>query len=266
MSTSFYKPASSILPLALPPPTMTASGRWQPYAHCDLTVLPQILEGSCLIASVFQMSTTSPISCGQRAALAHLCHRGWEHRQANTYLGNFHQDPSCSSQSRPLSSSKLLVSCPHGSVCHSDLSPTQGHCCFPPWTLWYLPIACGARTFLVTLPSLHRHRPPCHCSLPSLLPSQDASVLSLIPSLGPSLRVLDLSSCVALTNQTLQAICTYLTHLSVLRLAWCKGIQDWGLLGLGEPNEDPAQESQVQDPQGHGRWGGPWDQLSSCPS
>uniref|UniRef100_A0A2K6S8H5 F-box/LRR-repeat protein 15-like leucin rich repeat domain-containing protein n=1 Tax=Saimiri boliviensis boliviensis TaxID=39432 RepID=A0A2K6S8H5_SAIBB len=69
-----------------------------------------------------------------------------------------------------------------------------------------------------------------HCS--SL---KDTSVLSMIPALGPSLRVLDLSSCVALTNRTLQAIFTYLTHLSVLRLAWCKELCDWGLLGLGEP-------------------------------
>ncbi|XP_054390898.1 F-box/LRR-repeat protein 20 isoform X2 [Pongo abelii] len=69
-----------------------------------------------------------------------------------------------------------------------------------------------------------------HCS--SL---KDASVLSMIPALGLSLRVLDLSSCVALTNRTLQAICTYLTHLSVLRLAWCRELCDWGLLGLGEP-------------------------------
>lgn len=45
---------------------------------------------------------------------------------------------------------------------------------------------------------------------------------SLIPVLGPSLTVLDLSSCVALTNRTLQAIRASLTHLSVLRLAWCK--------------------------------------------
>ncbi|XP_023379294.1 F-box/LRR-repeat protein 2 isoform X2 [Pteropus medius] len=72
----------------------------------------------------------------------------------------------------------------------------------------------------------------------------DASVFSLIPVLGPSLRVLDLSSCVALTNRTLQAICTYLTQLSVLRLAWCKELQDWGLLGLGEPSEEPVQGSQ----------------------
>ncbi|XP_023101876.1 F-box/LRR-repeat protein 20 isoform X6 [Felis catus] len=73
---------------------------------------------------------------------------------------------------------------------------------------------------------------------------KDASVLSLISVLSPSLRVLDLSSCVALTNRTLQAICAYLTHLSVLRLAWCKELQDWGLLGLGEPSEEPTQEPQ----------------------
>ncbi|KAL4685393.1 hypothetical protein H8959_000990 [Pygathrix nigripes] len=69
-----------------------------------------------------------------------------------------------------------------------------------------------------------------HCS--SL---KDASVLSMIPALGLSLRVLDLSSCVALTNRTLQAIGTYLTHLSVLHLAWCRELCDWGLLGLEEP-------------------------------
>nr|KAF6407396.1 leucine rich repeat containing 29 [Molossus molossus] len=74
---------------------------------------------------------------------------------------------------------------------------------------------------------------------------KDTSVLSLIPALGPSLRVLDLSSCVALTNRTLQTICTYLTPLLVLRLAWCKELRDWGLLGLGEPREEPAQGAQL---------------------
>ncbi|XP_012868318.1 PREDICTED: leucine-rich repeat-containing protein 29-like isoform X3 [Dipodomys ordii] len=69
---------------------------------------------------------------------------------------------------------------------------------------------------------------------------KDASVLSMIPVLSSSLRVLDLSSCVTLTNRTMQAICSYLTHLSVLRLAWCKELCDWGLLGLEEPNEEPA--------------------------
>ncbi|KAM5132881.1 uncharacterized protein ACOB7L_001420 isoform 1-T2 [Callospermophilus lateralis] len=74
---------------------------------------------------------------------------------------------------------------------------------------------------------------------------KDASVLSLIPALGPSLRVLDLSSCVALSNRTLQAICTYHIHLSVLRLAWCKELRDWGLLGLEESSEKPPLCSQL---------------------
>ncbi|KAM8774047.1 uncharacterized protein V5649_016747 isoform 2-T2 [Rhynchonycteris naso] len=73
---------------------------------------------------------------------------------------------------------------------------------------------------------------------------KDSSVRSLIPVLGPSLRVLDLSSCVALTNQTLQTICTYLPALSVLRLVWCKELRDWGLLGLREPGQEPAQGAQ----------------------
>lgn len=70
-------------------------------------------------------------------------------------------------------------------------------------------------------------------------------MLSMIPALGPSLKVLDLSSCVALTNQTMQAICTYLIHLSVLRLAWCKELQDWGLLGLKEPSDEPVLNPQL---------------------
>ncbi|XP_077840328.1 uncharacterized protein LRRC29 isoform X9 [Macaca mulatta] len=98
-----------------------------------------------------------------------------------------------------------------------------------------------------------------HCS--SL---KDASVLSMIPALGLSLRVLDLSSCVALTNRTLQAICTYLTHLSVLRLAWCRELCDWGLLGL----EEPLQGTQVRDPRSLGRMGWPLGSaaLLSLPS
>ncbi|KAM6223772.1 leucine-rich repeat-containing protein 29-like [Rhynchocyon petersi] len=67
---------------------------------------------------------------------------------------------------------------------------------------------------------------------------EDASVFSLITELGRGLRVLDLSSCVALTSRSLQAICTYLTHLLVLRLAWCKELCDWGLRGLQEPSEE----------------------------
>lgn len=66
-------------------------------------------------------------------------------------------------------------------------------------------------------------------------------MISLISKLSPRLRVLDLTSCVALTSRTVQAICTYLQHLSILRLAWCKELQDWGLLGLEEPSEALVQ-------------------------
>ncbi|XP_065781586.1 F-box/LRR-repeat protein 2-like isoform X1 [Muntiacus reevesi] len=92
---------------------------------------------------------------------------------------------------------------------------------------------------------------------------KDASVLSLIPALSPRLRVLDLSSCVALTNQTLQAICTYLTHLSVLRLAWCRELGDWGLLGLGEPIKAPLQEPQPHEELEH--WASSPKDLSPQP-
>lgn len=75
-------------------------------------------------------------------------------------------------------------------------------------------------------------------------------MLSLISILGPSLRVLDLSSCVALTSRTVQAICAHLSHLSVLRLAWCKELRDWGLMGLEDPSEEPALSAP-----GRGPWG-----------
>ncbi|XP_066493672.1 uncharacterized protein [Tiliqua scincoides] len=67
---------------------------------------------------------------------------------------------------------------------------------------------------------------------------RDSSVLSLAKALSRSLRVLDLSSCVSITNKSLRAIVSYLSHLSVLRLAWCKELTDWGLLGVEEPNKE----------------------------
>nr|KAF6410855.1 leucine rich repeat containing 29 [Rousettus aegyptiacus] len=103
----------------------------------------------------------------------------------------------------------------------------------------------SGRELALALSSVHGTPPPLtSLSLAYCSSLKDASLFSLIPVLGPSLRVLDLSSCVALTNRTLQAICTYLTQLSVLRLAWCKELQDWGLLGLREPSEEPVQGSQ----------------------
>ncbi|KAG8521715.1 Leucine-rich repeat-containing protein 29 [Galemys pyrenaicus] len=102
------------------------------------------------------------------------------------------------------------------------------------------------------LGSVHGAPPPlASLSLAYCSSLKDASVLALMTALGPSLRVLDLSSCVALTNLTMQAICTYFPHLSVLRLAWCKKLHDWGLLGLEEPRKESAQGLQVQEPQPH---------------
>ncbi|KAM9121971.1 putative RNA-binding protein EEED8.10 isoform 2-T2 [Pangshura tecta] len=79
---------------------------------------------------------------------------------------------------------------------------------------------------------------------------RDSSVLSLARSLSPSLRVLDLSSCVSITNLSVQAIASHLPRLTVLRLAWCKELTDWGLLGVEEPREErnPRRENLEQDP------------------
>ncbi|XP_043382054.1 leucine-rich repeat-containing protein 29 isoform X7 [Chelonia mydas] len=100
------------------------------------------------------------------------------------------------------------------------------------------------------------------CSSPELRPNlaslsfafcsllRDSSVLSLARSLSPSLRVLDLSSCVSITNVSIQAISSHLPQLIVLRLAWCKELTDWGLLGAEEPREEcnHRRENLEQDP------------------
>ncbi|KAJ6666040.1 hypothetical protein lerEdw1_000944 [Lerista edwardsae] len=67
---------------------------------------------------------------------------------------------------------------------------------------------------------------------------RDSAVLSLAKALSRTLRVLDLSSCVSITNRSLKAIVSYLSRLSILRLAWCKELTDWGLLGIEEPNKE----------------------------
>ncbi|CAM2100837.1 unnamed protein product [Caretta caretta] len=79
---------------------------------------------------------------------------------------------------------------------------------------------------------------------------RDSSVLSLARSLSPSLRVLDLSSCVSITNVSIQAISSHLPRLTVLRLAWCKELTDLGLLGAEEPREEcnHRRENLEQDP------------------
>ncbi|XP_074058679.1 uncharacterized protein LOC141499816 isoform X2 [Macrotis lagotis] len=72
-----------------------------------------------------------------------------------------------------------------------------------------------------------------YCSL-----LKDSSVISLAQGLGSSLKVLDLSSCVSLTNNSLLVISAKLSQLTVLRLAWCKEITDSGLLGLANSGEE----------------------------
>ncbi|XP_036604695.1 leucine-rich repeat-containing protein 29 [Trichosurus vulpecula] len=72
-----------------------------------------------------------------------------------------------------------------------------------------------------------------YCSL-----LKDKSVISLARELSSSLRMLDLSSCVSLTNSSLLAISANLPQLTVLRLAWCKELTDSGLLGLMDPGEE----------------------------
>ncbi|XP_030645235.1 dynein regulatory complex subunit 6 [Chanos chanos] len=76
---------------------------------------------------------------------------------------------------------------------------------------------------------------------------RDVTVFSLAQLLGPGLRELDLSSCVYLTDLSVRAIATYLPGLLVLRLAWCKEVTDWGLLGMVEPTKDCDPQKQMED-------------------
>ncbi|XP_032086141.1 leucine-rich repeat-containing protein 29 isoform X2 [Thamnophis elegans] len=67
---------------------------------------------------------------------------------------------------------------------------------------------------------------------------RDSTVLSLAKALSKNLQVLDLSSCVSLSNRSVQAITSSLLRLTVLRLAWCKELTDEGLLGIEEPRKE----------------------------
>lgn len=60
---------------------------------------------------------------------------------------------------------------------------------------------------------------------------------SLAPLLTSSLKELDLTSCVVLTDSSVRSIASYLPGLQVLRLGLCKLITDWGLLGMEEPSD-----------------------------
>lgn len=88
-----------------------------------------------------------------------------------------------------------------------------------------------------------------------LLPGQDFAVFSFTQLLGDSLRELDLTLCVNVTDLSVRSIATYLQRLVVLRLGWCKEITDWGLLGMVEtticePDQDVVRPAAPELPSG----------------
>ncbi|XP_030059603.1 dynein regulatory complex subunit 6 [Microcaecilia unicolor] len=87
-------------------------------------------------------------------------------------------------------------------------------------------------------PLLHPKLKMASLSFASCCLLKDVTVVSLAGSLGACLHVLDLSSCMALTDISIHAISTHLTRLTVLRLAWCKELTDWGLLGIINPDKE----------------------------
>uniref|UniRef100_A0A3Q2ZC42 F-box and leucine rich repeat protein n=1 Tax=Hippocampus comes TaxID=109280 RepID=A0A3Q2ZC42_HIPCM len=76
------------------------------------------------------------------------------------------------------------------------------------------------------------------------------AVFSLTQVLGGSLRELDLTSCVNVTDLSVRAIATYLQGLVVLRLGWCKEVTDWGLLGMVETSTFICPHSPRQEDRG----------------
>nr|XP_046251093.1 F-box/LRR-repeat protein 14 isoform X2 [Scatophagus argus] len=81
-------------------------------------------------------------------------------------------------------------------------------------------------------------------SLRSCTYIKDLAVFSLTQLLGDTLRELDLTACVNVTDLSVRSIATYLQRLVVLRLGWCNEVTDLGLLGMVETNKcDPDQET-----------------------
>ncbi|XP_030222753.1 F-box/LRR-repeat protein 20 [Gadus morhua] len=74
---------------------------------------------------------------------------------------------------------------------------------------------------------------------------RDVEMSSLAQLCGGSLQQLDLTSCVYLTDLSVNAIATYLHRLVVLRLGWCKEITDWGLLGQKTPTRERESEGET---------------------
>ncbi|XP_030587050.1 F-box/LRR-repeat protein 2 isoform X1 [Archocentrus centrarchus] len=78
---------------------------------------------------------------------------------------------------------------------------------------------------------------------------RNLAVFSLAQLLGDSLRELDLTSCINVTDLSVCAIATYLQKLVVLRLGWCKEVTDWGLMGMVQTtNCEPDEETGDKGP------------------
>ncbi|KAM9815909.1 F-box/LRR-repeat protein 14 [Syngnathus typhle] len=77
---------------------------------------------------------------------------------------------------------------------------------------------------------------------------RDEAVFTLTQLLGSTLRELDLTSCVNVTDLSVRAIATYLQGLLVLRLGWCKEVTDWGLLGMVETSACELDEKEDKGP------------------
>lgn len=80
----------------------------------------------------------------------------------------------------------------------------------------------------------------------SHLSLQDAAVVSLAQLLGDTLRELDLTSCANLTDLAVCSIAAHLQKLVLLRLARCKEITDWGLLGMAEAAQSNSEQEMVR--------------------
>lgn len=79
-----------------------------------------------------------------------------------------------------------------------------------------------------------------------LLSLQDFAVFSFTQLLGETLHELDLTSCANLTDLSVCSIAAHLRNLVVLRLARCKQITDWGLLGVVEATKNNAEQEMVR--------------------
>lgn len=94
---------------------------------------------------------------------------------------------------------------------------------------------------------MERKKSPLHLFL------QDFAVFSFTQLLGDSLRELDLTSCVNVSDLTVCAIASHLRNLLILRLAGCREITDWGLLGMVEATKSSSDQEMVRAGVGGGK-------------